>query len=577
MRRESIVSSVLHGHDGRAQHRESSHPIAAKRMPIVDVESGLQWMWRRCHGAVQELSRFGESSCDPFNGRACSASSGYAPDPRSPAVSVHPSTSTSEATMPSLKHACVGAALAAVFASGGWYGGAAAQDPRSALDLARFIDANAHFKEAVAADPDFAFGYLNVANTANSLAEFKSNLALAEQHAAGASEAERLQIQMVRKGFDQDLAGQLALGQQLVQKYPGSPRAWLALAGVQGGLNRNDEARASIAKALALAPRMFVAHTALGLSYVFGEPRDFDKALQHVQQAETLAPDEPGAHTSLGDVYRAQRNLDKAREEYARGHQLNPRDAILLVKRGHANTLLGNYAAARADYDSAIAVGRANEKAAYAPFRAYVSAYAGEPGAAIDELNRLVTSVDGMGVPDPKAAKVAALSNVAVIAIHTRNQPAPEQALKQLGPVLTQQADEAANPAFRRGQDATMAYFDGWWAARRGDYSAAQRQADRIAHLLAPDANPRKLEPMHQLEGFIALYQGKYGEAAAHLRQGNLLDPYIKYQLAVATEGAGDVPQAKQLYREVAEYNFNVVGFALVRKDAQQKAGASTP
>src|SRR5256886_7932346 len=238
---------------------------------------------------------------------------------------------------------------------------------------------------------------------------------------------------------------------------------------------------------------MFVAHRALGLSYVFGEPRDFDKALQHVQQAENLAPDEPGAHTSLGDVYRAQRNLDKAREEYARGHQLNPRDAILLVKRGHANTLLGNYAAARADYDSAVAVGRANEKAAYVPFRAYVSVYAGDPAAAIDELNRLVASVDGMGVPDPKAAKGAALSNGAVIAIHTRHQPAAEQALKQLEPVLTQQADEAANPAFRRGQDATLAYFDGWWAARRGDCSPPERQAARSAVSLRPDLHRREL------------------------------------------------------------------------------------
>jgi tetratricopeptide (TPR) repeat protein len=509
--------------------------------------------------------------------------------------------------MHSLRHASVRAALAVVFASGGWYAGARAQDPRSALDpitsalinhpittssgvarehflrgvreqdLGRFIDANAHFKEAIAADPDFAFGYLSVANAATSLAEFKSNLALAEQHAGGASEAERLQIQMARKGFDQDLAGQLALGQQLVQKYPNSPRAWLALAGVQIGLNRTEAARASIAKALALAPRMFVAHTTLGLSYVFGDPHDFTQALEHMQQAENLAPDESGAHLFMGDVYRAQHNLGKAREEYARGHQLNPRDATLLVKRGHANTLLGDYPAARADYDSAIAVGRANEKAAYAPFRAYVSVYAGEPAAAIEELNRLVASVDGMGVPDPKAAKVAALGNVAVIAIHTRNEPAAEQALEQLGPVLMQQADEAANPAFRRGQEATLAYFEGWWAARRGDYGAAQSQADRIAQLLAPDKNPRKLEPMHQLEGFIALYQGKYAAAAEHLRQGNLLDPYIKYQLAVATEGAGDVAQAKQLYRDVAEYNFNVVGFALVRKDAQEKVGAATP
>jgi tetratricopeptide (TPR) repeat protein len=181
-----------------------------------------------------------------------------------------------------------------------------------------------------------------------------------------------------------------------------------------------------------------------------------------------------------------------------------------------------------------------------------------------------------MGVPDPKANKVAALTNVVVIATHTKNRGAVEQALKQLEPLLMQQADEAGNPAFTRGQQAQIAYLEGWWAARRGDYTAAQTQADRISQLLEPDANPRKLEPMHQLKGFIALYQGKYQEAAGHLRQGNPFDPYVKYQLAVATEGAGDVAQAKKLFREIADYNFNALGFALVRKDARQKAGAGT-
>src|SRR6266705_2779101 len=214
-----------------------------------------------------------------------------------------PRLPTSETTMMSVSHASTRAALALVLASVSWSAGAAAQGPRSALDpitsavinhpittssaearahfleglrefdLGRLIDANAHFKEAVAADPAFAFAYLNVANTANSLEEFKTNLALAEQHAAGASEAERLQIQMARKGFDNDLAGQLALGKQLVAKYPDSPRAWLA-------------------KALGLAPKLVVAHTTLGNSYLFGEPRDFAKALQHMQQAEALAPNE---------------------------------------------------------------------------------------------------------------------------------------------------------------------------------------------------------------------------------------------------------------------------------------------
>ena len=81
-----------------------------------------------------------------------------------------------------VRQASVRAALTVAFASSGWYSGALAQDPRSALDpitsavmkhpittssatardhflrgqreldLARFIDANAHFKQAVAAD-----------------------------------------------------------------------------------------------------------------------------------------------------------------------------------------------------------------------------------------------------------------------------------------------------------------------------------------------------------------------------------------------------------------------------------------
>ncbi|HJQ66340.1 MAG TPA: tetratricopeptide repeat protein [Gemmatimonadales bacterium] len=497
------------------------------------------------------------------------------------------------------------AALVVALASAGW-SAAAAQDGRAALDpitsavinhpittssaaarthflmgvreqdLGRFIDANAHFQAAVAADPNFAFGYLNVANTANSITEFKTNLARAEQHAAGASDAEQIQIQMARKGFDNDIAGQLALAQQFVAKYPASPRAWLALAGAQAGLNKNTEARASLTKALELAPRFYVAHATLGNNYIFGEPRDFAKALEQMQAGVALAPNEPNAHMFVGDAYRAQRNLEKARDEYSRGLALDPRNGILLVKLGHANTFLGSYAAARANYDSAEAVAPPAQRGGFAPFHAYVSIYAGDPATAIDELNRLVGAVDGMGVTDPTASKVNALTNVVVIAIHSGLRAAAEQALKQLEPLLMQQADQAGNAAFRRGQEAQIAYLQGWLAAKSGDYAAAREHADRINALLAPDANPRKLEPMHQLMGFIALYQQQYSQAAEHFRQGNPFDPYVKYQLAVATEGAGDAAEARKLFRAVADYNFNALGFALVRRDAQQKAGAGT-
>jgi Flp pilus assembly protein TadD len=440
------------------------------------------------------------------------------------------------------------------------------------LDLGRGFEANAHFKAAVAADTNFALAYLNVGNTGNSLTEFTTNLERAERHAAGASDAERLLIQISRKGLDNDVDGQLALAQQLVAQYPESPRAYLVLAVVQGTLNRNADARVSMMKAVGLAPRLLVAHTDLGNSYLVGEPKDFAKSLEHLQHAEALAPNEPYMHDLLGDVYRAQNNLVQARAEYTRGHVLNPSDASLLQQRGHVNSFAGNFAAARADYDSAIALGRGNEKAAFVLFRAYVGIHAADPKGAIAELNRLVAGVDAMGVPGALGLKIAALSNIAVIGIHTRDFAAAEQALTQRTPLLMQQATEVGSAAFRRGQEANVAYFDAWLAARKGDYAAAGRATDRMDSLVTPDANPRKLEPVHELKGYIALYQGNFREAAGHFALGNLDDPYTKYQYAVALEGAGENAKAKQLFRELAVYNFNSVGYALIRKDAQQKA-----
>jgi len=440
------------------------------------------------------------------------------------------------------------------------------------LDLSQAFEALDHFQRAVAADSTFAFGYLNVANTSNSLADFKTNLARAEQLAAGASEAEQLQIQIVRKGLENDVSGQLASAQQLVAKFPESPRAHLVLAGVQTGLNRTAEGRASYSKAIALAPRLVAAHINLGTTYLFNEPRDFNQALEHFKHAEALAPNEPSMHDFLGDAYRALDDMPQARAEYTRGHELNPRDAGLVQQRGHVNSFSGDYAAARADYDSSMSLGRGNERGFFAPFRAYVSVYAGDAPGAIAELNRLVAQADGMGLPDPLAVKVNALSNVALIAIDTRDFPAVDAALKQRTPLMMQQADQVGSAGFRRAQEQGVAYFTAWFAARKGEYRTAQRETDRLTALVTPDVNPRKMEPVHQLKGFIALYQGHNAEAAAHFAQGNLLDPYIKYHYAMALDGSGQSEKAKPMFRELAVYNFNTLGYALIRKEAQQMA-----
>ena len=438
-------------------------------------------------------------------------------------------------------------------------------------DLTRTFDAFDHFKAAVAADSTFAIAWLGLANSSQSLADFKAYLARAEANAAKASDAEQLQIQIARRGFDGDASGQLTLAQQLVAKYPQSPRAFLILGNIQAGLSQNNtEARVSIGKAATLAPKFLAAHIAMGTSYLFGEPRDFNQALHHFQEAEALAPNEPSNHDNLGDAQRALNNLPAARAEYTRGRELNPKDAGLLQQRGHVNSFAGDFAAARADYDSAFAISRGNERGFFAPFRAYVSVYAGDPAAAIAELNKLVADADGLGVPDPVAVKVNALTNVALIAIQTRDFAAADAALKARAPLLDQQAQNAS-AGFKRGQDENTAYFDAWLAARKGDYPGAERAIARLNALVTQDANPRRIEPVHQLEGFVAAYRGNAKDAAMHFAQGNLQDPFIKYNYATALAGSGQGAQAQALFKELAVYNFNSLGYALIRKDVQQK------
>ncbi|HEX9933900.1 MAG TPA: tetratricopeptide repeat protein, partial [bacterium] len=124
------------------------------------------------------------------------------------------------------------------------------------------------------------------------------------------------------------------------------------------------------------------------------------------------------------------------------------------------------------------------------------------------------------------------------------------------------------------GQEAGIAYIEGMLAVKKGKFDAAEEKAKTIVKLLKPDANPRKMEPVHALRGAIALEQGRYAEAAEHFRQGNYEnDVYIKYLLAKSLEGAGQTDEAMKLYQEVATYNFNDVGFALTRKEAMMKAG----
>ncbi len=446
---------------------------------------------------------------------------------------------------------------------------------QAAQDRGDGAQANDLYRTAVAADPNFTYAWVNLSNVTFSTEEFNAALQGAERGAAKASEGERILLEINKLFLTNNFDAQLTLAKQLTDKYPNSPRAWLVLAAAQAALNKFEDQRATLAKVTELAPWFSPAVFALGGSYLFNQPTDFAKAEKYYRQAISLAPGNDIYYWSLGDVYRGSNRLEDARRYYKLALQLDPKDSVAPIKLGHVNSFLGNYEEARGDYDRGIAASTPANAGFLAPFKMLTYVYAGEPATAVKALEKHVADIDALGAPPSQrlGAKINALTNAALIAMFRGLYDDAERVLATRTPLMRENAKVVGTEAFSRIQEAQVAFFDGQLAAWKGDYKAATKLAKQTAELVAGENNPRKMEPVHELQGLIALRQKSYKKAVTELRLADQTQLHNKYLLAQALEATNAKDEAKKLYQEVAVNNFNTVDFALLRAEALKKTG----
>ena len=258
------------------------------------------------------------------------------------------------------------------------------------LDVGRPQEANDLLKKALQLDPAFSYAHFNKALSSASAPEFKQELDAAIKN--GKTDGEKLLAEISETFISNDAKKRIELSEQLVKLYPESPRAWLSLGGSQGSLNQNEAARKSFSRAVELKPDLIAGHLALGFNYLFGQPRDLKQAEIHMQHSIKLAPKEAKCYENLGDVYRGMNKLEDARKQYTTALQLDPKLSVVNLKKGHVNSFLGNYQEAFADYDKGIEGAIASNRINYANYRAFTHIHAGDAGAAIQDLSKLVSS-----------------------------------------------------------------------------------------------------------------------------------------------------------------------------------------
>lgn len=444
---------------------------------------------------------------------------------------------------------------------------------RDAYDVERREDASALFDKAIAADTTFALAYLYRAMVAETPEEVRHFTTLASRHSSSASEGEQLLIAMQSAVVQGDLAARNSVARLLRQRFPRGPRALYVCAMVEAENKNPYEERSLLEAALDLNGLFAPALRAIVNSYLFEDPRDEREAERHAQRYVQFYPEEADAHILLGDVYRAGMRLEEARGEYTRATVLARDSYLAYIKRGHALTFIGLYADARKDYARATELGVGAGKAVAANYRTFTWLYAQDLATAIEENAAVLHTLPLLGFDE--ASDFQPYYNTWYyrfrMCMEAGKFDEAEKALAACARFARALAKQAENQNFFRTTESEIALLEGQLALARGEIVAARGHTDRSVDFLRPIRSARKWENTELLKGQIELAENRPGAALDHLNEANQDLIQVRYYRAVALDALGRRSEAQHLFRDVANWHFNDVEYAIIRHKASAR------
>jgi len=427
--------------------------------------------------------------------------------------------------------------------------------------------ARPYFENALALDPNFVSAQMYRAFSSNSAKDFGENRDKFLAMRDNANQAEVLFMDILKADMDNDGAKELEISKDLVAKYPNSARAHDWLAGSYNGMDMTDKARAHWAKGLEIDSNYIPAIANLGFSYLFTTPKDFKKAEKYISMVVEKVPSSSRAHIDMGDYYRAQNDLKKALASYTKASQLDPEDEVSYSKAGHTNSFLGNYEAARKNFQDARSVSEFGTDSYN--FESYTYLYEGDHKKALAFLMDAAKGVDAMDIPESNktGTKMNCTFNCAMIAMHHGDVDHLNEVVELMKPLSTKIGEDVGSNASKMNQKANRHYWDAMASVAGGDYEEAAAKAEMIKTTLESSTDVNKLRSYHRVNALLNFKQENYEKALEHMAHLDVDNVYDKYWMAKAEMKLGNEVKAMEMFKEISTYNFNGVGYALIRNE----------
>ena len=421
-----------------------------------------------------------------------------------------------------------------------------------------------YFEKAVAADANFAMGYLFSSFAQPSVKGFFEQFDIAVALADKASEGEKFWILGVQAGVNGFPMKQREYYQKLVAIYPNDERAHNLLGTNYFGQQEWEKAIELYNKATQINPDFSQPYNQLGYAYRFLE--DYEHADKAFQKYIELIPNNPNPYDSYAELLMKMGKYEKSIKHYKKALAVNPNFVASHIGIATNLNYLGKHEGARKQLQALYEMARNDGERRAAYFSMAVS-YVDEGSLekALAELDKGYALAEKI---NDAAAMAGDLNNKGNILLQAGKADKAlamfEKSVKLIqASKLSQEVKDNANRGFL--------YNAARVAIKQKDLETAKAKSEKFHQAVKAVNNPLQMKLYHELQGMIALAENDYNKAVTELNQANQQNPYNLFRLAVAYKGKGDGANFKTYCKKAAKFNaLNSLNQGFIRSKAEK-------
>ncbi len=432
---------------------------------------------------------------------------------------------------------------------------------RDLIERLYLTEAFPHFERATVLDPSFAMGYLFMAGSAPTAAQFFSYLDSAELHAAATSAGEQLIVYAVGSAARNNTAEQLQALTALVSAYPDDQRAHLRLGNFYNAQQDFDDAVRHYEQAIAIDSEFATAYNALG--YAHRSNGDLDNAKDAFAKYVELLPNEANPHDSYAELLMEMGQYEPAIENYRKALSIDVDFSNSYAGISVAQSLQGNTELAQEAAAEMLAAANSSGQKQAALFSAVTAhLYADDTDSAIATALQIFELAE---TENDHAAQGNVLEYMGDIMFAEADT---EKARVYHSAAIAHRLQSRTNDESKARAERTHQYKVAMIAIIDGDIEAAKNAAATYATAVTTIGSSFERRRAHELAGFIALMDKDGETAVAELARADQTNPIVLYWSAAANRVVGNNTAAIELATRAANRNTLSANLPFVRAEA---------